>query len=61
MSSALTNSFGKGMISYPDLVSSAASRNITVKFMRYRNFNKTLTDYILVSQIEPHIEHFFSS
>ncbi|MGI8495775.1 MAG: Uma2 family endonuclease [Pyrinomonadaceae bacterium] len=28
------------------------------KFMRYRNFNYTLTDYILVSQIEPHIEHF---
>ncbi len=29
-----------------------------VKFMRYRNFNDTLTDYILVSQDEPHIEHF---
>lgn len=27
-----------------------------VKFMRYRNFNDTLTDYILVSQDEPHIE-----
>lgn len=28
------------------------------KFMRYRNFNPTLTDYILVSQIEPHVEHY---
>ena len=29
-----------------------------VKFMHYRNFNETLTDYILVSQTEPYIEHF---
>lgn len=28
------------------------------KFMRYRNFNETLTDHVLVSQNEPHIEHF---
>lgn len=26
--------------------------------MRYRNFNDTLTDYILVSQDEAHIEHY---
>ena len=29
-----------------------------VKFMRYRNFNPTLTDYILISQTEPHFEHY---
>jgi Uma2 family endonuclease len=29
-----------------------------VKFMRYRNFNPTLSDYILVSQDEAHIEHY---
>lgn len=29
-----------------------------IKFMRYRNFNETLTDYILVSQDEPHVEHY---
>lgn len=28
------------------------------KFIRYRNWNLTLTDYILVSQNEPLIEHF---
>lgn len=28
------------------------------KFVRYRMFNDTLTDYILVSQDIPHIEHF---
>jgi Uma2 family endonuclease len=28
------------------------------KFMRYRNWNPTLTDYILVSQDKPVIEHF---
>lgn len=28
------------------------------KFMRYRTFNPTLTDYILISQNEPHIEHY---
>jgi Uma2 family endonuclease len=30
----------------------------TDKFMRYRMFNPTLTDYILVSQDEPIVEHF---
>lgn len=29
-----------------------------VKFTRYRNFNPTLTDYILISQDEPHVEHY---
>ena len=29
------------------------------KFLRYRTHNKTLTDYILVSQRKPLIEHFF--
>ena len=29
-----------------------------VKFMSYRNVNDTLTDYVLVSQDEPHIEHY---
>lgn len=29
-----------------------------VKFMRYRNFNDTLSDYILVSQEEPLVEHY---
>ena len=84
-SGALMNRFGKGMISYPDLVvicgkpeyhdrhkdivlnpaviievlsESTEEFDRGVKFMRYRNFNETLTDYILVSQIEPHIEHF---
>ena len=28
------------------------------KFMRYRNFNPTLTDYILISQNEHHVEHY---
>ncbi len=28
------------------------------KFMRYRNFNPTLTDYILIAQNEPHVEHY---
>jgi Uma2 family endonuclease len=28
------------------------------KFMGYRNFNPTLTDYILVSQDKPLIEHY---
>jgi Uma2 family endonuclease len=28
------------------------------KFMRYRNWNPTLTDYILVSQDKPVIEHY---
>ncbi len=30
----------------------------TAKFMRYRMFNPTLTDYILVSQDKPQVEHF---
>ena len=30
----------------------------TDKFMRYRMFNETLTDYILVSQDKPLVEHF---
>ncbi|CAN5779759.1 Uma2 family endonuclease [soil metagenome] len=30
----------------------------TDKFMRYRMFNDTLTDYILVSQDKPQVEHF---
>ncbi len=29
-----------------------------IKFMRYRNFNPTLTDYVLISQTEPHVEHY---
>ena len=29
-----------------------------VKFMRYRNFNPTLSDYLLVWQDEPHVEHY---
>lgn len=84
-SGALKERFGKGMISYPDLVvicgepefhdkhqdvvlnpaviievlsESTEEFDRGVKFMRYRNFNETLTDYILVSQIEPHVEHF---
>lgn len=84
-SGALQNRFGKGMISYPDLVVicgepeyhdkhkdivlnptviievlSDATEEFDrgVKFMRYRNFNDTLTDYILVSQAEPHVEHY---
>lgn len=28
------------------------------KFMRYRNFNPTLTDYVLIAQTEPHVEHY---
>lgn len=84
-SGMLQNRFGKGMISYPDLVVicgepeyhdkhkdivlnpavifeilsySTEEFDRGVKFMRYRNFNDTLTDYILVSQDEPHIEHY---
>ena len=30
----------------------------TDKFIRYRMFNETLTDYILVSQDKPQVEHF---
>lgn len=84
-SGALKERFGKGMISYPDLVvicgepeyhdkhkdivlnpavimkvlsETTEEFDRGIKFMRYRNFNDTLTDYILVSQIEPHIEHY---
>ena len=84
-SGALKERFGKGMISYPDIVVicgepeyhdkfkdivlnpkvvievlSEATEEFDrgVKFMRYRSFNDTLTDYILVSQNEPHIEHY---
>ena len=84
-SGALKEQFGKGMISYPDLVvicgeplyhdkhkdivlnpqvvievlsESTAEFDRGEKFMRFRNFNPTLTDYILVWQDEPHIEHY---
>ena len=84
-SGALQTRFGKGMISYPDIVvicgepeyhdkhkdivlnpaviievlsETTEEFDRGVKFMRYRNFNDTLTDYILVSQDEPHIEHY---
>ena len=40
------------------LSESTAEFDRGVKFMRYRNFNPTLTDYILVSQDEPLIEHY---
>lgn len=76
-SGALESRFGKGMISYPNIVvicgepeyhdrhkdvvlnpaviievlsETTAEFDRGVKFMRYRNFNETLTDYILVSQ-----------
>jgi len=84
-SGALKEHFGKGMISYPDLVvicgepeyhdkhqdivlnptviievlsDSTAEFDRGVKFVRFRNFNPTLSDYILVWQDEPHIEHY---
>lgn len=84
-SGALKERFGRGMISYPDIVvicgepeyhdkhkdivlnpaviievlsETTEEFDRGVKFMRYRNFNDTLTDYILVSQNEPHIEHY---
>ena len=84
-SGALKEHFGRGMISYPDLVvicgepkyhdkhqdivlnptviievlsDSTAEFDRGVKFMRYRNFNPTLSDYILVWQDEPHVEHY---
>jgi len=84
-SGAMKETFGKGMISYPDLVvicgepeyhdkhrdivlnpaviievlsESTAEFDRGEKFMRYRNFNPTLTDYILVRQDEPHVEHY---
>ena len=84
-SGAIKERFGKGMVSYPDLLvicgepeyhdkhqdvvlnpaviievlsESTEEFDRGIKFMRYRNFNDTLTDYILVSQDEPHIEHY---
>ncbi len=84
-SGILKSRFGKGMVSYPDIlvicgepeyhdkfkdivlnpaviieVLSEGTEEFDrgVKFVRYRNFNDSLTDYILVSQIEPHIEHY---
>ena len=40
------------------LSDSTAEFDRTNKFTRYRMFNPTLTDYILVSQDKPHVEHF---
>lgn len=84
-SGTLKKKFGKGMISYPDIVvicgepeyhdkhkdvvlnptviievlsESTEEFDRGVKFMRYRNFNDSLSDYILVSQDEPLIEHY---
>lgn len=84
-SGGLLKKFGKGMISYPDIVvicgepeyhdkhqdvvlnpkviievlsESTEDFDRGTKFMRFRSFNQTLTDYILVSQDEPMIEHF---
>ena len=84
-SGSLKEQFGRGMISYPDLVvicgepeyhdkhkdivlnpaviievlsDSTAEFDRGTKFMRYRSFNPTLTDYILVSQDEAHVEHY---
>lgn len=84
-SGALKERFGKGMVSYPDLLvicgeleyhdkhkdvvlnpaniieilsESTEEFDRGVKFTRYRNFNDTLTDYIPVSQEEPHVEHY---
>jgi len=84
-SGAFKEKFGKGMISYPDLVvicgepeyhdqfkdivlnpaviievlsESTADFDRGVKFTRYRMFNPTLTDYILVWQDEPIVEHY---
>jgi len=38
---------------------STAEYDRTTKFQRYRMGNETLTDYILVSQDKPFVEHFF--
>jgi len=84
-SGSLKEQFGRGMISYPDLVvicgepehhdkhkdiilnptvivevlsDSTAEFDRGTKFMRYRSFNQTLTDYVLVSQDEAHVEHY---
>ncbi len=84
-SGALAEHFGRGLISYPDMVvicgdpeyhdnhkdvvlnpkaifevlsDSTEEFDRGVKFTRYRNFNPALTDYVLISQIEPHVEHY---
>lgn len=84
-SGSLKERFGKGMISYPDVVvicgepeyhnkhtdivlnptviievlsESTADFDRGIKFTRYRMFNPTLTDYILVWQDEALIEHY---
>jgi Uma2 family endonuclease len=84
-SGALKERFGKGMISYPDLVvicgepeyhdkhkdivlnptviievlsESTADFDRGVKFTRYRMFNPTLTDYVLIWQDEALVEHY---
>ena len=84
-SGAVKEQFGRGMISYPDMVVICgepeyhdAHKDIVLnpkvvfevlsesteefdrgtKFMRYRNFNPTLTDYFLIAQHEPHVEHY---
>lgn len=84
-SGTLRERFGKGMISYPDVVvicgepeyhdkhtdivlnptaiievlsESTAEFDRGVKFTRYRMFNPTLTDYILVWQDESLVEHY---
>lgn len=40
------------------LSDSTAEFDRTNKFTRYRMFNPTLSDYILVSQDKPHVEHY---
>lgn len=40
------------------LSESTAKFDRGTKFMRYRSFKPTLTDYILVSQDEAHVEHY---
>lgn len=84
-SGTLKERFGKGMISYPDVVvicgepeyhdkhtdivlnpvviievlsDSTADFDRGIKFTRYRMFNPTLTDYILVWQDEALVEHY---
>ncbi len=84
-SGAVKEQFGRGMISYPDMVvicgeveyhdnhkdiilnpqvvfevlsESTEEFDRGTKFMRYRTFNPTLTDYILIAQNEPHVEHY---
>ncbi len=84
-SGVLKERFGKGMISYPDIVvicgepeyhdkhgdivlnptvivevlsESTADFDRGVKFTRYRMFNSTLTDYVLIWQDEALVEHY---